>query len=99
MFNAGCDDSLVKSRSGHCSNAVDTYKRPLEELQDSISRALQPPKPENVQTNECENENTFQGEKVLTMTVPDSITKIVIMKNWKTIFIETLEEIVFINRQ
>ena len=43
LFNAGFSDSSVKSRSGHRSGAVETYKRPLEALHDSVSHALQPP--------------------------------------------------------
>ncbi|CAG2247521.1 unnamed protein product [Mytilus edulis] len=39
LFNAGFSDSTVKSRSGHRSTAVDTYKRPLETLQDNVSKA------------------------------------------------------------
>jgi hypothetical protein len=35
----------VKSRSGQRSDAVETYTRPLETLHDSVSHALQPPKP------------------------------------------------------
>ncbi|CAG2239147.1 unnamed protein product [Mytilus edulis] len=45
LFNAGFSDSTVKSRSGHRSTAVDTYKHPLETLQDNVSKALQPPVP------------------------------------------------------
>ena len=45
LFNAGFSDSSVKSRSGHRSGAVETYKRPLEALHVSVSHALQPPKP------------------------------------------------------
>ena len=44
-FNARFSDSSVKPRSGHRSRAVEAYKRPLEALHDSVSHALQPPKP------------------------------------------------------
>ena len=45
LFNARFSDSSVKSRSGHSYGAVETYKPPLEALYDSVSHALQSPKP------------------------------------------------------
>ncbi|CAG2205225.1 unnamed protein product [Mytilus edulis] len=43
--STGFDDSAVKSRSGHRSNAVETYKRQSIEMSRNISDALQPPLP------------------------------------------------------
>ncbi|XP_063442151.1 uncharacterized protein LOC134722460 [Mytilus trossulus] len=45
LYNSGFDDSAVKSRSGHRSNAVETYKRQSTEMSRNISNALQPPRP------------------------------------------------------
>ena len=55
LFNAGFSDSSVTSRSGNRSGAVETYKRPLEALRDSVSHALQPPKPT---ITACDTDNT-----------------------------------------
>jgi hypothetical protein len=55
LFNAGFSDSSVTSRSGHRFGAVETYKRPLEALHDSVSHALQPPKPT---ITACDTDNT-----------------------------------------
>ena len=56
--------SSVKSRSGHRSGAVETYKRPLEALHDSVSHALQPPKPT---ITACDIDNTATSVKKMTM--------------------------------
>ena len=45
LYKSGFDDSAVKSRSGHRSNAVETYKRQSIEMSRNISDALQPPLP------------------------------------------------------
>jgi hypothetical protein len=55
LFNAGFSDSSVTSRSGNKSGAVETYTRPLEALRDSVSHALQPPKPT---ITACDTDNT-----------------------------------------
>jgi hypothetical protein len=60
LSNAGFSDSSVKSRSGHRSGAVETYKRPLEALHDSVSHALQPPKPT---IEACDTDNTATSVK------------------------------------
>ena len=60
LFNAGFSDSSVKSRSGHRSGAVETYKRPLEGLHVSVSHALQPPKPT---ITACDTDNTATSVK------------------------------------
>ncbi|CAC5384744.1 unnamed protein product [Mytilus coruscus] len=39
LFNAGFTDSTVKSWSGHRSSTLDMYKRPLEALQENVSKA------------------------------------------------------------
>ena len=52
--------SSVKSRSGHRSGAVETYKRPLEALHDSVSHVLQPPKPT---ITACDTDNTATSVK------------------------------------
>ncbi|CAC5389442.1 unnamed protein product [Mytilus coruscus] len=48
LYNSGFDDSAVKSRSGHRSNAVETYKRQRIEMSRNISDALQRPLPASV---------------------------------------------------
>ena len=60
LFNAGFSDSSVKFRSGHRSGTVETYKRPLEALHDSVSHALQPPKPT---ITACDTDNTATSVK------------------------------------
>ncbi|VDI80952.1 Hypothetical predicted protein [Mytilus galloprovincialis] len=45
LYNSGFDDSAVKSRSDHRSNAVEIYKRQSIEMSRNISDALQPPLP------------------------------------------------------
>lgn len=47
LFNAGYDDLVIKSRRGHCSNAVDFYKRLLESMSENVRNTLQPPKPQD----------------------------------------------------
>jgi hypothetical protein len=90
LFNAGFSDSNVKSRSGHRSGEVETYKRPLEALHDCVSHALQPPKPTitacetdntatSVERNDNDNkENCATDEDsayAMTLTVPNAIKK------------------------
>ena len=60
LFNAGFSDSSVTSRSGNKSGAVETYKRPLEVLHDSVIHALQPPKPT---ITACDTDNTATSVK------------------------------------
>ena len=43
LFNSQFSDQVVRSRSGHRSNAVEAYKRPLAVMTQSISDTLQPP--------------------------------------------------------
>ncbi|CAG2239656.1 unnamed protein product [Mytilus edulis] len=99
LFNAGFSDSTVKSRSGHRSTAVDTYKRPLETLQDNVSKALQPPVPtsKNVkQENDLSiaksNQHSFEDKEndnsTMTIHVPTCINKVVIFKNGKRYCLE-----------
>ncbi|XP_071153407.1 zinc finger MYM-type protein 2-like [Mytilus edulis] len=99
LFNAGFSDSTVKSRSGHRSTAVDTYKRPLETLQDNVSKALQPPVPtsKNVkQENDLSiaksNQHSFEDKEndnsTMTINVPNCINKVVIFKNGKRYCLE-----------
>ena len=45
LYNAGFDEQAVKSRSGHRSTAVESYKRPSQTMKQSVSDSLQPPKP------------------------------------------------------
>ena len=86
----------MKSRSGHRSGAVETYKRPLEALHDSVSHALQPPKPtitacdtDNTATSVKKNDNDNKENCATdedsactkTLTVPNAIKKVVIFKN------------------
>jgi hypothetical protein len=54
----------VKSRSGHRPGAVETYKRPLEAWHDSVSHALQPPKPT---ITACDADNTAISVNKMTM--------------------------------
>ncbi|VDI48354.1 Hypothetical predicted protein [Mytilus galloprovincialis] len=99
LFNAGFSDSTVKSRSGHRSTASDTYKRPLETLQDNVSKALQPPVPtsKNVkQENDLSiaksNQHSFEDKEndnsTMTINVPNCINKVVIFKNGKRYCLE-----------
>ncbi|CAG2186232.1 unnamed protein product [Mytilus edulis] len=97
LFKAGFSDSTVKSRSGHRSTAIDTYKRPLETLQDNVSKALQPPVPtsKNVkQENDLSiaksNQHSFEDKEndnsTMTINVPNCINKVVIFKMEKILF-------------
>ncbi|VDI41015.1 Hypothetical predicted protein [Mytilus galloprovincialis] len=99
LFNAGFSDSTVKSRSGHRSTAVDTYKRPLETLQDNVSKALQPPVPtsKNVKqendlsiakSNQHSFEDKINDNSTMTINVPNCINKVVIFKNGKRYCLE-----------
>jgi hypothetical protein len=103
LVNAGFSDSSVKSRSGHRSGTVETYKRLLEALHDSVSHALQPPKPT---ITACDTDNTATSVKeiyndnkencatdedsacTMTLTVPNAIKKVVIFKNGKRYCLE-----------
>ena len=82
--------SSVKSRRGHRSGAVETYKRPLE----NVSHALQPPKPT---ITACDIDNTATSvkkngsdnkENCATDEVPNAIKKVVIFKNGKRYCLE-----------
>ena len=102
LFNARFSDSSVKSRSGQRSGAVETYKRPLEALHDSVSHALQPPKPtittcdtDNTATSVKHNDNdnkvncaTEDSACTMKLTVPNAIKKVVIFKNGKRYCLE-----------
>jgi hypothetical protein len=97
LFNVGFSDSSVKSRSGHRSRAVETYKRPLEAVHDSVSHALQPPKCDTDNTATCEKNDNDNKEKcaidedsvcTMTLTVPNAIKKVVIFKNGKRYCLE-----------
>ncbi|CAC5381632.1 unnamed protein product [Mytilus coruscus] len=98
LFNAGFTDSTVKSRSGHRSLALDTYKRQLETLQENVSKALQPPsvnkyiKQENdlsVPKNfRNESENKENDDNTMTTNMPNSINRVVIIKNGKRYCLE-----------
>jgi hypothetical protein len=85
------------------TDAVETYKRPLEALHDSVSHALQPPKPTitacdadntaiSVNKNDNDNkENCATDEDsacTMTLTVPNAIKKVVIFKNGKRYCLE-----------
>ena len=43
LFNAGFSEQVVKSKSGHRSNAVEAYKRPLFKMRFDASEACHPP--------------------------------------------------------
>lgn len=45
LYAAGFDEQEITARSGHRSNAVQTYKRPSAELRKRVSDSLQPPRP------------------------------------------------------
>ncbi|CAC5382194.1 unnamed protein product [Mytilus coruscus] len=45
LYDKGFDNAAVTSRSGHRSNAVETYKRQSVEMNDRISKSFQPPLP------------------------------------------------------
>ena len=86
--------SSVKYRRGHRSGAVETYKRPLEALHDSVSHALQPPKPtitacdiDNTATSVKKNGNENK-ENCATDEVPNAIKNVVIFKNGKRYCLE-----------
>ena len=77
---------------------METYKRPLEELHDSVSHALQRPKP-TIATCDADNTATSVNKNgndnkvncatdedsacTMTLTVPNAIKKVVIFKNGK----------------
>lgn len=98
LFNAGYGDSVVKSRSGHRSTAVDSYKRPLEELQQNVSRTLQPPNPSGnsktgnmdiKKTEENKENNTItENSNTITLNVPECVNRVVIVKNGKRFSME-----------
>ena len=70
LFNARFSDSSVKSRSGHRYGAVETYKRPIEAFYDSVSHALQRPKPT---ITACDTDNTTTSVKKMTMITRKSV--------------------------
>ena len=95
---------MVRSRSGHRSNALDIYKRPLKQIEQSVSNALNVPMPEMDKENhsvkeeisECKFPMTkavsetsakqpMTNENNITITVPDGITTVVIIKNGNNI--------------
>ena len=45
LYSGNFDESTIKTRSGHRSDAVRAYKRPSLELQQTVSKSLQPPRP------------------------------------------------------
>ena len=77
---------------------METYKRPLEELHDSVSHALQRPKP-TIATCDADNTATSVNKNgndnkvncatdedsacTMTLTVPNAIKNVVIFKNGK----------------
>ncbi|CAC5365857.1 unnamed protein product [Mytilus coruscus] len=66
LYDKGFDNAAVTSRSGHRSNAVETYKRQSVEMNDRISKSLQPPLPLSevkVEENK-ENEQSCANTKV-----------------------------------
>ncbi|CAC5405574.1 unnamed protein product [Mytilus coruscus] len=66
LYDKGFDNAAVTSRSGHRSNAVETYKRQSVEMNDRISKSLQPPLPISevkVEENK-ENEQSCANTKV-----------------------------------
>jgi hypothetical protein len=76
---------------------VETYKRPLEAVHDSVSHALQPPKCDTDNTATCEKNDNDNKEKcaidedsvcTMTLTVPNAIKKVVIFKNGKRYCLE-----------
>ena len=52
LFNSGFDDKIIRERSGHRSDAINAYKRPNNDMLQSVSNILQPPKPKK-QTSTC----------------------------------------------
>ncbi|CAC5402364.1 unnamed protein product [Mytilus coruscus] len=92
----GFDNAAVTSRSGHRSNAVETYKRQSVEMNDRISKSLQPPLPRSevkVEQNK-ENEQSTVNTNVAPITekrdspydelvihVPKSVKRIKIVHN------------------
>ncbi|CAC5392434.1 unnamed protein product [Mytilus coruscus] len=57
LYDKGFDNAAVTSRSGHRSNAVETYKRQSVEMNDRISKYLQPPLPRSEVKVEENKEN------------------------------------------
>ncbi|CAC5408103.1 unnamed protein product [Mytilus coruscus] len=57
LYDKGFDNAAVTSRSGHKSNAVETYKKQSVEMNDRISKSLQPPLPLSEVKVEENNEN------------------------------------------
>jgi len=46
LYNRGFDNKAVSGRSGHRSDAVETDKRPSEQMLNEVSMALQPARPD-----------------------------------------------------
>ena len=101
LYNAGFGDKAVMGRSGHRSNAVQLYKQEYADMLKDISNKLQPPKleaaglvktkSEPVNHENKENvipEKTVDNKNILTISVPENISLIVIEKNGKKVKLE-----------
>ena len=64
LYNHGFDNKGVSGRSGHRSDAIETYKRPSEQMLNEVPMALQPARPDvnkenrNVVSN-CQEDSTY----------------------------------------
>ena len=64
LYNHGFDKKAVSGRSGHRSDAIETYKRPSEQMLNEVAMALQPARPDvnkenrNVVSN-CQEDSTY----------------------------------------
>jgi hypothetical protein len=64
LYNHGFDNKAVSGKSGHRSDAIETYKRPSEQMLNEVPMALQPARPgvnkenRNVVSN-CQEDYTY----------------------------------------
>ena len=75
LFNEGFDDKMVRSRSGHRSNALDIYKRPLKQIEQSVSNALNVPMPEMDKENHSVKEEISECKFPMAKAVSETSAK------------------------
>ena len=89
---------MVCSRSGHRSDAVNVYKRPLKSIKQSVSNALNVPmmndsynkanlEVHNVVKSDLNLPEGKSKNDTMVISIPDGINNVVIDKNGKNISI------------
>jgi hypothetical protein len=64
LYNHGFDNKAVSGRSGHRSDAIETYKRPSKQMLNEVSMVVQPARADvykenrNVVSN-CQEDSTY----------------------------------------